>query len=87
MSVKKKVGSSVTPGQARNRRAAVSGLCVECKGNEAEYQLMNGEEITRLCKPCLEEMLVDLVLSNDTITFQTTQRKKRGAMQAYAEIV
>lgn len=63
----------------RNNRKAV-GLCEECGANKAEYLFINGEEKTKLCQPSLEELLLDLVTNNDTITFHTGD-KKPGKLQ------
>ena len=87
MGGKKKTVSSVTPEQAWHQRIVASRLCKHCGANEAKYQLSNGAEILRLCRPCFEEALADLVISNNMICFTTTKRNEPEAMQAYVEVV
>lgn len=55
-------------------------LCTECGANPAEYLFINGAEKEYLCEPSLEDLLVDLVTNNHTITFHTGD-KKPGKLQ------
>ncbi len=46
--------------------------CSECTVNDAKFQASNGDETSFLCGPDFADWLVDLVISNATVTFRAS---------------
>lgn len=47
-------------------------LCTECHISGETIRLINGEVKYRLCAECLQAMVYDMVLNNDTISIANT---------------
>ena len=44
--------------------------CDGCEFGDIEFEIINGQQIDKLCRDCAEESLFELVMSNKKITFE-----------------
>ena len=64
-------------------RTVVTGSKTKCSEgcNRPEFIIANGDEIEYVCRPVLEDRLVDLVTNNDYVSFQTSDVDPKTKLQ------
>lgn len=52
--------------------------CDDCGFEDIDFEIINGQEVTKLCRDCAEEFAFELMMSNNKISFEIQDNGEFG---------